>query len=1149
MKTVFEIPVDFDENHVLKTEGDSPRVKAEIEQSNLTDPYEVQKLDQKKCLWYDYDQDKPDTSDSTGQKTKKGIRDESHDDPKSETLNSVNLDIDQDAIPSASTKSMTAFNTEQNNITESYDEKSSNLKRNDSAPPKLSKYIRSKPSMQRDPSLAWDGFVKEYDNEYDDSDYFTEHDVSSLPFDSIREYSMEEENPLNDIPEPYQDETPNETDFLGTPLSSSNRSVSKEFLQITPDLDGMSSDEGEEEIEYEKLLDPDYKEFMEYWEGKRKPLQTRTFDEVVKVKPLSTRNREYEVSLPDNDPPIHLTNLSVDEVVMTDEKPGKKPKHIKRPKKVKEFRIRPEKYSYTTHISDAFAWFFKDESSEKTLKATDKNSKSLDLNEFDIINTNDKDNVTPNVSFRDLPVDTIKNESTLDNKNETLEKASDVVNSSTKLESHDNSMNSSIVATEAEPSESEHVITNLIYSRTRRKKFKQKTEDYTIISIDQGTEPIDNKTVTKKSPDRERKITSPDSEKNVDLKAKLSASKSAGKEIKKVDITNESSDDDMLLFPSPYKGSRKGKFQTKKRSDSNELSLVNSFNTTFKEKKKDNDLNIDSTKDLRECNLTKDQNKPKESIDNKDQESLTKRSTSIKLDLTTKESADILNNLSQKESKVLGEPTDLLVENDVQRNENKVSNNADIENNVQIPHKTPNPTEITKNTSISSSKMEAKNGHGPNNPPDMLPDVSSFVVVQLNKPEDKTIIKNLNGEKPKASTEIQQTDSKAWDVVTDPLKVKNDPNVATNENNANKTAELDNNIQLPAMTTEEIEMNVSTNKTLSKTEVTNDNVNDNTSEIIENKNIASSKIEIRNGQVPSNPPDMLPDVSSFVVVQLDKPEGKTTTENSGEEKPETSEIQKTNSKSCEVAADLLQVKDDPDVAVNEDNVNNTAELDSNIQLPAVTTEEIEMNVNTKNTLSKTEATSYNVNDNTSVTLPNVSSYVVIKSQTHGDKVTIKALDKEKSGPKESEVDEPTDKNDIKPQENDCIPNAQNALGQINNNENSKESSISKVPETKKSNQVIPSPNVSIGISQNINDPIDKPSICLITDQQDVNQNQQNENRTNEYEDNSENEDKDSGKVIPVNTDLLKPTIMTPLIRLRIFFGYIYLSSINNNSSS
>ena len=1135
MKTVFEIPVDYDENPALKTEEDFPKVKAEIEERNSIDPYVVRELEQKKCLWYDYDQDKTDTSDSTGQKTDKGIRDGSHDEPKSETLNSIDLDIDQDAIPPESMKSMTGFNTEQNSVTESYNGKSSDLIRNYSAPPKLGKYIRSKPSMQRDPSLAWDGFVKEYDNEYDDSEYFKEHDVSSLPFDSIREYSMEEENPLNDIPEPYQDETPNETDFLGTPLSSTNRSVSKEFLQITPDLDGMSSDE-EEEIEYEKLLDPDYKEFMKYWEEKRKPFETRTFDEVVKQKPLSTKNRDFKVSLLDNEPPIRLTNLSVDEVVMTDEKPEKKPKHIKRPKKVKEFRIRPEKYSYTTHISDAFAWLFKDESSKKTLKATDRNSKSLDLNEFDIINSNDKDNVTPNVSFRDLPVDTVKKESTPDNKNETLEKASNVVNTSAKLESHDNSMNSSIVATEAEPSESEHVITNLIYSRTRRKKFKQKTEDYTIISIDHGTEPIENKIVTRKSPDGERKITSPDSEKNVDFRATLFASKSTGKEIKKVDITNESSDDDMLLFQSPYKGSRKGKSQTKKRSDSNELSLVNSFNTIFKEEKEvnDNDLNIDSTKDLRECNLTKDQNKPKEGIDNKGQESLTKRSASIKLDLTAKESADILNKLSQKDSKIQGEPN-LVVESHVQRNENKFSNNTDIENNVQIPHKTPNPTEITENTNITSSKIEARNGHGPNNPPDMLPDVSSFVVVQLDKPEDKAIIKNLNEEKPKASTEIQQTDSKSWGVANDPLQVKNDPDVAINENNANKTAELDSNIQLPAVTTEEIEINVSTNETLSKTEVTNGNLNDNTSEIVENKNIALSKNETRNGQAPNIPPDMLPDVSSFVVVQLDKPEGKTITENLDEEqKPKTSEVQKTNSKLCGVATDLLQVKDDPDVAFIEDNVNNTIELDINNQLPAVTTEQTEMNVvSTKNSLSKTEATSDNVNDNTSVTLPNVSSYVVIKSETHDDKATIKAQDKEKSGPKESEV-EPTDKNDIKHKKNDCILNAQNAEGQINNNDHSKKSSVFKAPETKKSNQVTPSPNVSLQISSsNTNNQIDKPPISHITDQQ----NQQNENRKNEDEDNSKNEDKNSGKVIPVSKDLLKPTIMTPLILPRFLRRY------------
>ena len=1120
MKTVFEIPIDYDENPVLKTEEDSSKVKAEIEESNLTDACEVRKLDQKKCLWYDYDQDKPGTSDSTGQK---GIRDGSHDESKSETLNSINLDIDQDAIPSASTKSVTAFNTKQNNVTEGYDEKSPNIKRNYSSPPRLGKHIRSKPSMQRDPSLAWDGFVKEYDNEYDDSDYFTEHDVSSLPFDSIREYSMEE-NPLNDIPEPYQDETPNETDFLETPLSSTNRSVSKEFLQITPDLDGMSSDE-EDEIEYEKLLDPDYKEFMEYWEGKRKPLQTRRFDEVVEEKPSSTKNKDYEVSRLDNEPPIHLTNLPADEVVMTVEKPEKKSKHIKRPKKVKESRIRPEKYSYTTHISDLFTWLFKDENSKKNLKAIDDYSKSLDLNEFDIINTNDKDNVTPNVSFRDHPVDTIKNESTLDNKNETPEKASEVVNTSTKLESHDNNMNSSIAATEAEPSESEHVITNLIYSRTRRKKFKQKTEDYTIISIDHGTEPNDNKTATIKSPDPGRKITSPDSEKNVNLKPKLSPSKLAGKEIKKVDITNESSDDDMLLFPSPYKGSRKGKLQTKRRSDSNELSLVNSFNTTFKEEKEDNDnnLNIDSTTDLRECNLTKDQNKPKESINNKDQDSLTKRSASNKSDLTARESADILNNVNQKESKIQGEPT-LLVENDVNRNENKVINNADIQTNVRIPHKTPNPTKITENTNITSSKMEARNGHGPNNPPDMFPDVvSSFVVVQIEKPEDKTIIKNLDEEKSKASTEIQQTDSKSWGVTIDPLQVKDDPDAAVNENNANKTVELDSNIQHPAMRTEEIEMNVSTKKTSSKTEVTNDDVNDNTSEIIENKNIASSTLETRNSQPPSNPPGMLPDVASFVVVELDKPEGNTIIENSGEEKPK---IQQSNSKSWEVTTDPLQAKDDRDVEFNEDNVNNTAELDSNIQHPTVTTEQIEINVNTKNTLSKTESTNDNVNDNTSVTLPNASSYVVIKSETHEDKATIKALNKEKSGPKESEFDEQTYKNDLKHQENDCIPDAQNALGQINDEENSKEFSISKAPETKKSNQLIPSPKLSFGISFNTNDQIDKPPICHITDQQDVNQNQQNEDRTNEDEGNSENKDKDSGKVISVNVDLLKPTIMT-----------------------
>ena len=190
-------------------------------------------------------------------------------------------------------------------------------------------------------------------------------------------------------------------------------------------------------------------------------------------------------------------------------------------------------------------------------------------------------------------------------------------------------------------------------------------------------------------------------------------------------------------------------------------------------------------------------------------------------------------------------------------------------------------------------------------------------------------------------------------------------------------------------------------------------------------------------------------------------------------------------------------------------------------------------VSTKNSLSKTEATSDNVNDNTSVTLPNVSSYVVIKSETHDDKATIKAQDKEKSGPKESEV-EPTDKNDIKHKKNDCILNAQNAEGQINNNDHSKKSSVFKAPETKKSNQVTPSPNVSLQISSsNTNNQIDKPPISHITDQQ----NQQNENRKNEDEDNSKNEDKNSGKVIPVSKDLLKPTIMTPLILPRFLRRY------------
>ena len=182
-------------------------------------------------------------------------------------------------------------------------------------------------------------------------------------------------------------------------------------------------------------------------------------------------------------------------------------------------------------------------------------------------------------------------------------------------------------------------------------------------------------------------------------------------------------------------------------------------------------------------------------------------------------------------------------------------------------------------------------------------------------------------------------------------------------------------------------------------------------------------------------------------------------------------------------------------------------------------------------------------------VPNVSFYVVIKSETHEDKAIIKVLDKEKSGPKESEFEEPTDKNDIKYQENNSTPNAQNALGKINNKENSKESSISKAPETKKSNQLIPSPNVSFGILSNTNDQIDKPPICHITDQQDVNQNQQNEDRTNEDKGNLENEDKDSGKVIPVNTDLLKPKIMTPFLRPGMFFGYIHIYSSSNDNIS
>ena len=56
-------------------------------------------------------------------------------------------------------------------------------------------------------------------------------------------------------------------------------------------------------------------------------------------------------------------------------------------------------------------------------------------------------------------------------------------------------------------------------------------------------------------------------------------------------------------------------------------------------------------------------------------------------------------------------------------------------------------------------------------------------------------------------------------------------------------------------------------------------------------------------------------------------------------------------------------------------------------------------------------------------------------------------------------------------------------------------------------------------------------------------------RPNEDEVNSENEDKDSGKLILVNMDLFRPAIITLLIRPRIFFGDIHRSWINNDNSS